>query len=81
MEQIQEIQKNKFLVGDKKLNLNDSNWVLSNGKIKKKKDYEFKQRNLGKIAVIFPEISFLLILYKKIYRRVEKLLNLLGYSQ
>ena len=61
---------NKKLCGENTLNLLDTNYHLVNGKIVKKRSREFINRNLGKLPKIFPEFSFLLILYKKIYRRL-----------
>ena len=52
------------------LNLLDANYHFVNGKIEKKGSTKFINRNLGKLPIIFPEFSFLLILYKKFYRRV-----------
>ena len=65
-----EAKLNYNLLGNNGLTLNDTNWVLKDGKLGKKKNNEFKQRNLGKLGIIFPEFSFILILYKKIYRRL-----------
>ena len=60
---------NKKLHQDRTLNLLDANYHFMNGKIGKKKSKEFINRNLGKLPIIFPEFSFLLKLYKKIYRK------------
>jgi len=71
----QEAKCNKKLLGDHALTLNDANWILKLGKIRKKNDKKFKQRNLGKLPTIFPEFSIILKIYKKIYRRLLNLLN------
>ena len=57
------------LIGENTLNLLDTNYKLSYGRIKKNNDPSFINRNLGKLPKIFPEISFMLTIYKKIYRR------------
>ena len=38
--------------------------------VKKKDSEEFVNRNLGKLPIIFPEFSTLLVIYKKTYRRI-----------
>ena len=65
--------KNKLIIGQKTLNLLDTNWFYDGYRIKRKKNIEFVQRNLGKLPVIYPEFSLILILYKKIYRKIIKL--------
>ena len=60
---------NKKLHGANTLNLLDTNYHLVNGRIEKKGSREFVNRNLGKLPIIFPEFSFLLTRYKKLYRR------------
>ena len=66
---------NRKLHQGRTLNLLDTNYQISEGKIKKKNDAKFNQRNLGKLPIIFPEFSTLLIIYKKIYRRILKYLG------
>ena len=61
---------NRQVIGGNTLNLLDANYYYSNSSIKKNNTKEFKNRNLGKLPVIFPELSFLLTIYKKIYRRL-----------
>ena len=61
---------NKKLHQGRTLNLLDTNYHLVNGKIEKKRSREFINRNLGKLPIIFPEFSFLLVLYKRLYRRL-----------
>ena len=60
---------NKDKIGGNTLNLLDTNYHLSNGKIEKKKSSEFINRNLGNLPIIFPEFSIPLIIYKKLYRK------------
>ena len=61
----------KMIPNEVSLNLNDATWYLSgDGKIEKKQSKEFINRNLGKLPMIFPEISFFLIIYKKLYRKI-----------
>jgi len=64
---------NQRLLGNSGLTLNDSNWVLDSGKVYKRNDEKFKQRNLGKLSILYPEFSIILIIYKKIYRRISNL--------
>ena len=60
---------NQREIGENTLNLLDSNYYFSRSSIKKNNSKEFKNRNLGKLSIIFPELSFLFVIYKKIYRR------------
>ena len=60
---------NRKIHGNKVLNLLDANYELINGMINKKKSKEWFDRNLRSLPQIFPEISFLLKLYRKIYRK------------
>ena len=60
---------NLQVIGENTLNLLDANYKINNGKIKKNNDPAFINRNLGKLPIIFPELSSILTLYKKIYRR------------
>ena len=60
---------NQREIGEITLNLLDSNYYFSRSSIKKNNSKEFKNRNLGKLSIIFPELSFLFVIYKKIYRR------------
>ena len=71
----EEAKMNYKLMGEKGLTLNDANWILDNSIVTKKRDDGFKQRNLGKIPIIFPEISLLLIWYKRIYRHLKHMFN------
>ena len=71
-----EAKMNYKLMGTNALNINDANWFLDDGKVKKKSDDEFKQRNLWKISIIFPEFSFFLTWYKRIYRRITNMISL-----
>ena len=60
----------KMIPNGVSLNLNDATWYLSgDGKIEKKQSKDFINRNLGKLPMIFPEISFFLTIYKKLYRK------------
>jgi len=68
-----EAKMNYKLIGTDALTLNDANWLLIRGKIIKKKDNEFVQRNLWKRSIIFHEFAFFLIFYKKIYRQIVKI--------
>ena len=56
------------LHGDKVLNLLDADFSIRNGRIAKKKSKEYIYRKLGKLPIIFPEFSFFLNIYAKIYR-------------
>ena len=60
---------NRKIHGNKVLNLLDANYELINGMINKKKSKEWFDRNLRSLPQIFPEISFVLKLYRKIYRK------------
>ena len=60
--------KNLELHGNRVLNLLDADYHLRNRTIFKKKSKDYTYRNLGKLPIIFPEFSFLLNIYKKIYR-------------
>ena len=64
---------NQQEIGENTLNLLDANYYFSKRSIKKNNSKEFKNRNLGKLHMIFPELSFLLTIYKKIYRRLISL--------
>jgi len=65
--------KNNYnIIKNRTLTLLDTNWIYKNNTIFPKNSQEFKQRNLGKLPIIFPEFSLLLIAYKKIYRRIVK---------
>ena len=63
---------NKKINLQKRINLLDANYFYNNGKIIKKTSDDYINRNLGKLPSIFPELSWLLIIYKKIYRRIKK---------
>ena len=62
--------KNKKLHNEKTLNILDASYRLFDGKVMKKKDKEFKIRNLHRLTVIFPEFSLLIKLYRRIYKRL-----------
>ena len=59
---------NRELHGNRLLNLLDANYFIQNRKIIKKKTKNYKYRNSGKLPIIFPELSILLNIYKKLYR-------------
>ena len=61
---------NRKLHGEKVLNILDANYLMIKGVIIKKRSKEFIYRNLGKLPIIFPEISIPLRIYKKIYRMI-----------
>ncbi len=63
------------ITGENALNLLDSNYHIVSSNIKRKKSKEFRMRNLGKLPIIFPEYSFFLIIYKKLYRRLMNLIK------
>jgi len=63
-------KSNMNLHGDKVLNLLDADFSIMNGRIAKKKSKEYIYRNLGKLAIIFPEFSFFLNIYAKLYRMI-----------
>ena len=60
--------KNLELHGKRGLNLLDADYYLENRTIFKKRSKEYTYRNLGKLPIIFYEFSFLLNIYKKLYR-------------
>jgi len=60
---------NRKLHGQNVLNILDANYSMINGVIIKKKSKEYLYRNLGKLPIIFPEISLPLRIYKKLYRK------------
>ena len=62
--------ENKKLHNGKTLNILDATYRLFDGKVIKKKDKEFKIRNLHRLTVIFPEFSLLIKLYRRIYKRL-----------
>ncbi len=62
-------QVNSDLIKDKTLNLLDANYYMMNGEIKKNTSKAFKNRNLGKLPLIFPECIYFLNIYKRLYRR------------
>jgi len=64
---------NRSLHGNKRLNLKDVNYFTVDGIVKKNRSKNYKNRNLGKLQIIFPEFKFLIILYKKVYRRLMKM--------
>jgi len=53
----------------KLLNILDANYQISEGEIHKKKSHEFTIRNLYRLPKIFPEISILIKLYRRVYIR------------
>ena len=61
-------KKNMKLHGDRVLNLLDSDFSILNGRIEKNTSKEYVYRNLGKLSIIFPEFSFFLNIYAKLYR-------------
>jgi hypothetical protein len=63
---------NLKIIGNNHLNLLDSNFLLKKNKIIKNTCEVFKNRNLGKLAVIYPEYAYILNLYKRFIRRIKK---------
>ena len=61
---------NQSLIEGNTLNLLDSNYEYKENRIMKKISQDFINRNLGKLPLIWPEFSFLLIFYKKIRRKI-----------
>ena len=61
-------KKNMKLHGNRVLNLLDADFSTLNGRIKKNTSKEYVYRNLGKLSIIFPEFSFFLNIYAKLYR-------------
>tara|TARA_Y100000591_G_scaffold261818_1_gene234648 strand:+ start:4805 stop:5713 length:909 start_codon:yes stop_codon:yes gene_type:complete len=61
-------KKNMKLHGQKVLNLLDADFFFVNNKIEKKTSKDYVYRNLGKLSIIFPEFSFFLNIYAKLYR-------------
>ena len=62
-------KNNQEKTDGKTLNLLDTNYHLVNGEIEKKRSREYTNRNLGKLPIIFPEVSLPLTIYKKLYRK------------
>ena len=60
---------NRKLYGKNALNILDSTYKLIDGRIKAKKDNEFKIRNLHRLPVIFPEFAYPIKLYRRFYKR------------
>ena len=60
---------NKKLYINKELNLLDCTYKISNGKVIKKKDKDFKIRSLYRLPRIFPEISLLIKIYRRLYNQ------------
>ena len=63
-------KKNMKLHGNRVLNLIDADYYVVNGRVEKKTSKEYVYRNLGKLSIIFPEFSFFLNIYAKLYRLV-----------
>ncbi len=61
-------KKNMKLHGDRVLNLLDADFSILNGRIEKNTSKEYVYRNLGKLSIIFPEFSFFLNIYAKLFR-------------
>jgi len=55
--------------GNRTLNLLDTNYYLEENKIIKKTSKEYINRNLGKLPIIFPEISIPLSYFKRFIRK------------
>lgn len=64
--------ENMKLAEDNYLNLKDANYEIKDNKIIKKKKYDFKNRNLGRMEIIYPELYYFFKLYKKLIRRFYK---------
>ena len=62
---------NRSIIKNRTLNILDCTYKLYEGNIIRKDDKEFKIRNLYRLPRIFPELSILI----KIYRRIYKYLN------
>lgn len=67
--------KNKKLHGKRLLNLSDANYFTQQGIVYKHTSKDFFNRNLGRLPIIFYEFSFILILFKKIYRLRNRILK------
>ena len=63
-----EAKHNIKLMNNKHLNILDSTHLLSGNKIIKKRDTESKIRYLHRLPKIFPELSFPIIIYRRIYK-------------
>ena len=61
---------NQSLIKGNTLNLLDSNYEYKENRIMKKTSQDFINRNLGKLPLIWPEFSYVLIFYKKIRRKL-----------
>ena len=68
----EDITKNKILTEGNGLTINDANYEIKNYKIVKKKSDEFKNRDLGTLEKIYPELYYLFNWYKRIKRRFLK---------
>lgn len=60
--------QNKKLHQGKTLNILDSTYILLNGRILKKNNYQFKIRNLHRLPNIFPEFSIFIKLYRRLFK-------------
>lgn len=64
--------ENKRLAEDNYLNLKDANYEIIDDKIIKKEKYDFKNRNLGRLEIIYPELYYFFSFYKRLIRRFNK---------
>jgi len=64
-----EAKSNKELMNNRHLNILDSTHLLSGNKIIKKRDKESKIRYLHRLERVFPELSILIKLYRRFYKR------------
>ncbi len=67
--------KNMEIIGKNVLNILDANYLLIKNKIIKNLKIEFKNRNLGKLQIIYPECAYILDLYKRIKRRLKRIIE------
>ena len=64
--------ENKRLAEANYLNLKDANYEIIDDKIIKKEKYDFKNRNLGRLEIIYPELYYFFSFYKRLIRRFNK---------
>ena len=60
---------NRKIHKDRTLNLLDTNYQISEGKINKNNSKEFIIRNLHKLPIIFPEFSIPIKIYRRLYKQ------------
>ena len=65
---------NRALINKNKLTLNDTNYFFYNSILKKKTSDTFKNRDLGNLEKLYPELYYLFNWYKRLKRRFFKII-------